>query len=287
MNCLVYALVDPRTLLVRYVGKSSEGLKRPRSHKSSKRRSYCMNWVRSLQAAGLEYSIVVLEECTPETLSSSERWWIAYGRACSWPLTNLTDGGEGAAGLVRTPEHRAKLGLAMAARMARPEMRERFMGDNSPTRRPEVRAKMGERSKAVRWASPEARDKARQHQVRWMSTPEVRAKYSGDNSATKRPEVRAKMSEGLRAAHKRKRSTAGRLGCSDQIWKYEGSGHYLDAGGSWTNRYDQIITLTVGVLYTVTLQCGSDAQVEQTTGTDANALLLAARSRAAKCRRQR
>jgi len=284
MKYLVYALVDPRTLLVRYVGKSSCGLKRPRYHKSSKRHSYCMNWVRSLQAAGFEYSIVVLEECTLETLSSSERWWIAYGRVCGWPLTNLTDGGEGAVGLVKTPEHRAKLGIAMAARMARPEIRERFMGDNSPTRRPEVRAKIGAHSKA-RWASPEARDKVHQCQMRWMSTPEAKAKYAGDNSPTKRPEVRAKISEGLRASHKRKRSTVGRLGGSDQLWTYEGAGHYLDEGGSWVSRYGEVITLVVGELYTVTLRCG-DVQVEQTVGTSANTLLLAARSTAAKRRRR-
>jgi len=219
-----------------------------------------------------------------ETLSSSERWWIAYGRVCGWPLTNLTDGGEGAVGLVKTPEHRAKLGIAMAARMARPEIRERFMGDNSPTRRPEVRAKIGAHSKA-RWASPEARDKVHQCQMRWMSTPEAKAKYAGDNSPTKRPEVRAKISEGLRASHKRKRSTVGRLGGSDQLWTYEGAGHYLDEGGSWVSRYGEVITLVVGELYTVTLRCG-DVQVEQTVGTSANTLLLAARSTAAKRRRR-
>jgi hypothetical protein len=42
---------------------------------------------------GLTYEIVTLEVVAdaPE-LAKAERWWIAFGRACGWPLTNITDG---------------------------------------------------------------------------------------------------------------------------------------------------------------------------------------------------
>ena len=42
-------------------------------------------------------------------LEAVERWWIAYGRALGWPLTNLTAGGEGSAGRPVSPETRAKM----------------------------------------------------------------------------------------------------------------------------------------------------------------------------------
>ena len=95
-HLLIYALIDPRTRLIRYVGLSSSGLDRPKDHRyQSCSETYCRQWVKSLQALGLDYEITVLETVSSEEeLPITERWWIAYGRACGWPLTNLTDGGE-------------------------------------------------------------------------------------------------------------------------------------------------------------------------------------------------
>lgn len=92
---LIYGLIDPRTLLIRYVGLSSTGMRRPRDHRRpSCPDTYCRRWVKSLQSEGLDYQIVVLEVLKDAVeLDQAERWWIAYGRACDWPLTNLTKGG--------------------------------------------------------------------------------------------------------------------------------------------------------------------------------------------------
>ena len=92
---LIYGLIDPRTLLIRYVGQSARGLQRPKEHRhASCPDTYCRRWVRCLEELGLTYSIVILESVEdPKQLSEAERWWIAYGRALRWPLTNLTDGG--------------------------------------------------------------------------------------------------------------------------------------------------------------------------------------------------
>lgn len=68
----------------------------------------------SLLAAGMDYEIAILENGTPESLSTQERWWIAFGRGCGWPLTNLTDGGEGTPGHVKTPEQLERLSAAMS-----------------------------------------------------------------------------------------------------------------------------------------------------------------------------
>jgi hypothetical protein len=108
---LVYGLVDPRTLLVRYVGMSKNGLRRPKQHGeagSLRRLTHRTAWIKTLRSAGFDYTIVVLEEiASTDALANTERFWIAYGRALGWPLTNHTDGGEGL--LNPTPETRAKM----------------------------------------------------------------------------------------------------------------------------------------------------------------------------------
>lgn len=125
---LIYGLVDPRTLLVRYVGLSSIGLKRARQHRMPgrlRRNSHKNNWIKLLFAAGFNYKIVVLEE-SPVDLKVAERFWIAYGRACGWPLTNLTDGGDGANGWKHTPESKAKLAAARRGKPRSQATRERL-----------------------------------------------------------------------------------------------------------------------------------------------------------------
>lgn len=106
---LIYGLIDPRTLLIRYVGLSSQGLSRPKAHRRpSCPDSYCRRWVRSLEQQGLTYEIAVLDVLKePSELADAERWWIAYGRASGWPLTNITDGG-GASGVVYAEKRRRK-----------------------------------------------------------------------------------------------------------------------------------------------------------------------------------
>jgi len=91
---LIYGLIDPRTRFIRYIGLSSQGLIRPKNHaQNSCPDTYCRRWVKSLQRQNLSYEIVVLETLSAATaLADAERWWIAFGRACGWPLTNLTDG---------------------------------------------------------------------------------------------------------------------------------------------------------------------------------------------------
>jgi hypothetical protein len=123
---LIYGLIDPRTRLIRYVGLSSTGMKRPQDHRrSSCPDTYCRRWVRKLQSRGLDYKITVLEVVKDIVdLRGAERWWIAYGRACGWPLTNLTDGGgpsEAALAERRRRNKESALVKAKAAEEARAE----------------------------------------------------------------------------------------------------------------------------------------------------------------------
>ena len=144
---LIYGLVDPRTLMVRYVGLSARGLKRPLHHGKdfalAGDRSYKARWIRALRAEGLDYAIAVLQESTKESLSDDERWWIAFGRACGWPLTNLTEGGCGRLGLSHTDETRARIAAGNRGKVFSEETRARMRAAQlGKTLSPETRAKL-------------------------------------------------------------------------------------------------------------------------------------------------
>lgn len=128
MKTFIYGLVDPRTLLVRYVGLSSTGMRRPLDHRSKAagEDTHKARWIKLLAVAGYTYEIVVLEVVEKVALKAAERWWIVFGRACGWPLTNLTDGGDGLSGHVFSLEHRAKIGAARRGLIRSSEVREKI-----------------------------------------------------------------------------------------------------------------------------------------------------------------
>lgn len=94
---IVYALIDPRTDKIRYIGLSTRGMKRVRDHwlpGSLKLPGHKAAWLRQLKASGLKYEVEILDECQDlEELEYREKWWIKIGRREGWPLTNLTSGG--------------------------------------------------------------------------------------------------------------------------------------------------------------------------------------------------
>src|SRR6266568_2201171 len=127
---LVYALVDPRDLTVRYVGKSTVGLARPQNHRQECKLSrdpntHKVNWIRLLVRVGLTYDVVVLDECdSPAELSATERFYISFFRAMGCDLLNRTDGGDGLCGLKHSEETRRRMVLARQ-RVDGPALRER------------------------------------------------------------------------------------------------------------------------------------------------------------------
>ncbi len=223
MQNLIYALVDPHTLLVRYIGLSSTGMKRPRDHRNPsqlKSRTHKTNWIRSLQALGLDYTIVVLEEVASScAVSVAEIWWIAYGRASGWPLTNLTDGGEGVTGHKPSAETRAKMSAARRGKKRSPEacaksaatQRGRKLGPRSP----EATAKAAASNRG-RKRTPEARAKMAAAMKGKRRSPEQRASQSARQSGKAfftgkkhSPETKAKM---RLAWEKRRRRAVGVVG---------------------------------------------------------------------------
>jgi hypothetical protein len=98
----IYALTDPRTSKIRYIGKTDVPLKRLNEHvaearsvRHSQDNTYKTNWVRQLLSLGLRPGIETLEEVAEENWVEREVWWIAHGREQGWPLTNLSTGGDG------------------------------------------------------------------------------------------------------------------------------------------------------------------------------------------------
>lgn len=100
----VYGLIDPETGELRYVGKTSIGMERIRQHQhviATRRRvkTYKERWAASLILRGRPPSALILKECTSNDEANTEEIrLIAYFRSLDFPLTNVTDGGEGTPG---------------------------------------------------------------------------------------------------------------------------------------------------------------------------------------------
>lgn len=113
---LIYALIDPRTKEVRYIGKTIRTLDfRLRAHinsANSKRRNLRVNWLKSLCRNGFIPEIQLLEACDESTWEDRERYWIKYGRDMGWNLVNSTDGGGGPKGMRHSEETKRKMSLA-------------------------------------------------------------------------------------------------------------------------------------------------------------------------------
>lgn len=106
----IYALVDPISDEVRYVGKTIELPRRRlaihrRDATSSKntrqQRTHCSRWLRRLYGIGLQPRLAIIETVPPGgDWAAAERKWIAFFSARS-RLTNITSGGEGLTGIKR------------------------------------------------------------------------------------------------------------------------------------------------------------------------------------------
>lgn len=108
----IYALSDPTTSEVRYVGKTINLRKRYLKHLNpSSKCKHCSAWIQGLLKEGLEPNQQVLETLSPDACwEPVEQKWIAYYKAAGCDLTNITAGGEGGAtygrlGKKNTPEH--------------------------------------------------------------------------------------------------------------------------------------------------------------------------------------
>jgi hypothetical protein len=94
----IYALTDPVTDEVRYVGKADRVKVRYVSHlreAKSGKDSYKCNWIRQLINNGQMPKLIVLEEISQDEWKKAEIYYIKEFKRLGHNLTNLTKGGEG------------------------------------------------------------------------------------------------------------------------------------------------------------------------------------------------
>ena len=179
----IYALTDPRTEEVRYIGKTiNEPLDRLESHINDAQvggRSYKNSWIKSLLSLGLEPDLSVLEIVFyPESWQERERWWIAFARGQEFRLTNLCSGGEGHPGHSPTPETRAKISKSNSGKVKSEEHRRKLSEANiGKTLSEETKQKIREASTG-RKLSKEARQKISESNRRRTVSNETRQKMS-------------------------------------------------------------------------------------------------------------
>jgi hypothetical protein len=207
---LIYALQDPLSWELRYVGRSSSGMDRARAKHLN---GHCGKWFKWLERRGHRPLAIVLQEfpeTTPEIngiLNDAEIFWVSELRRRGCPLTNCTAGGAGQNGYPRvdniarnkariwTPEMRETASRAHRGFKASQETRAKMAAISRERRHsPETRAKMSATHKAIgsdpelrakrsawmrgRYISPETIEKSRLAHLGKRHTPEARAKMS-------------------------------------------------------------------------------------------------------------
>jgi len=91
----IYALTDPRTFEVRYIGKSDNPYERYCKHLLDISKTHKVAWVKLLLSLGLLPILQIVEQCDKSVWQQKERDWIAFEKRCGCNLTNATEGGSG------------------------------------------------------------------------------------------------------------------------------------------------------------------------------------------------
>lgn len=94
MTC-IYGLLDPDTLEIRYVGKTSHPKTRLRDHclpSQLRIKTKKNSWIKSI---GCKPGFIILEHTTKEQACEREMHWIKELKALGARLTNGTEGGDG------------------------------------------------------------------------------------------------------------------------------------------------------------------------------------------------
>lgn len=92
----IYALCDPRTGEIRYIGKADNAAKRLKRHimHARRRKTPVYSWFKSLADHGLKPTVVVLRKVPLCEWQQAERDEIAAARASGTRLLNVAAGGE-------------------------------------------------------------------------------------------------------------------------------------------------------------------------------------------------
>lgn len=195
---LIYALVDPRNGEIRYIGKSSIGMKRPARHahpRGLKESNYKARWVRQLVAEGLSYHVRVLYQAPVKVgLDEAECFWIRELRERGCRLTNSTSGGDGGTREC-SMQTRAKIAKALTGQKHDPDRIAKMAASKVGKKRPpfsdETRARMSKAAKG-RVIKPDTRAK-------------LSASLKGRNGSKRSDESKVRIAAAARAREARRR----------------------------------------------------------------------------------
>jgi hypothetical protein len=163
---VVYALIDPVTQMIRYIGQSVCVEKRFSNYRRIAKSSWATTtndhldrWLRKLHNAGTPHETEILESGfeSQDDLNEAEAFWENYWRAMGSPLINIRKCG-GARG-AHSPSTRRKMSEAAKGRVHGPETRRRMSESHKKKRLTEEhKRKIGEASRGHA-CSPEQREK--------------------------------------------------------------------------------------------------------------------------------
>lgn len=196
----IYALCDPDTGAIRYIGKSVDVARRYKSHLSARdyQHTPIRRWVAKVKRAGKVPTLRVLEVCGEDWVER-ERHWIAASRAAGADLLNLSDGGDGAPGVRRTAEQRAASSRLAKAQGRRPPSHLRksaqtFLGH---THTDEARQRISDARQGMRFPDAHRQALRESKQAFFAAHPEAREALSRRYAALTDEQVR----EVYRLAH--------------------------------------------------------------------------------------
>ena len=140
---VIYALCEPTTAEIRYIGKTTHVWHRLQSHLNDKSPRRSARWIRSL--SGTLPVVLILEDTTEDSWKNAERKWIAHFRAIGCDLCNHTDGGDGIKNA--DEEARKRLSATRKALFQNPIFKSRMMAVlQSPERCAKIsQTKMGKK----------------------------------------------------------------------------------------------------------------------------------------------
>lgn len=140
----VYMLVDPRNNQPFYIGKGRGN--RCRFHLDeakyyTKRKSLKLNKIRKLFSLGMEPTIIKVEEnVTDSEAIDLEVLLIAEMRDIGIPLTNMTDGGDGAQGYKHSQKHKQHASESQLGRVFSEDTKQKMRKPKSPEGRAAIAA---------------------------------------------------------------------------------------------------------------------------------------------------
>lgn len=119
----IYALCDPNTKEIKYIGHTTIGLTRLRSHmrlRKDKRQHTAKKyeWIKSLIENGQHFDYMVVEYCNnSQDLDEAEIFWIEYFKMIGCNLFNIQKGGN-----ITSEENRKIISKRTKEAMQRPEV---------------------------------------------------------------------------------------------------------------------------------------------------------------------